>query len=155
MQVLHTNLWIFLDIRGIHYMLKFIDYFFLADYDDEDFKGRIKDITIFKRSEMAPMNLGVEMERIADFCRRWKINRLAIFGSAVRGELRPGSDIDLLVTFRSDADWTMFDHFTMEEELSRLLGREVDLISVRAVEENPNPITRREILDSARQIYAA
>jgi len=104
---------------------------------------------------MAPMNLGVEMERIADFCRRWKINRLAIFGSAVRGELRPGSDIDLLVTFRSDADWTMFDHFTMEEELSRLLGREVDLISVRAVEENPNPITRREILDSARQIYAA
>jgi len=39
MQVLHTNLWIFLDIRGIHYMLKFIDYFFLADYDDEDFKG--------------------------------------------------------------------------------------------------------------------
>jgi len=135
-------------------MLKFIDYLFLADYD-EDFKGRIKDITIFKRSEMAPMNLGVEMERIADFCRRWKINRLAIFGSAVRGELQPDSDIDLLVTFRSDADWTMFDHFTMEDELTRLLGREVDLISVRAIEENPNPITGREILDSARQIYAA
>jgi len=104
---------------------------------------------------MATMNLGVEMERIADFCRRWKISSLSIFGSAVRGELQPDSDIDLLVTFRSDADWTMFDHFTMEDELTRLLGREVDLISVRAVEENPNPITRREILDSARQIYAA
>jgi len=142
-------------MHGRHYILKFIDYLFLADYDDEDFKGRIKDITIFKRSEMAPMNLGVEMERIADFCRRWKINRLAIFGSAVRGELRDDSDIDLLVTFHNDADWTMFDHFTMEDELSHLLGREVDLISVRAVEENPNPITRREILDSARQIYAA
>ena len=104
---------------------------------------------------MAPINLGIEADKIAVFCQRWKINKLAIFGSAIREELRPDSDIDLLVTFRSDADWTMFDHFTMEDELSRLLGREVDLISVRAVEENPNPITRREILDSARQIYAA
>jgi hypothetical protein len=49
----------------------------------------------------------------------------------------------------------MFDHFTMEEELSDLFGRDVDLISLRAVEENPNPISRREILKSARQIYAA
>lgn len=104
---------------------------------------------------MTPMNLGVGTEKIADFCRRWKINRLAIFGSALRGELRPDSDIDLLVTFSSDADWTMFDHFTMEEELSQLFGREVDLISVKALEENPNPIYRRQILGSARQIYAA
>jgi hypothetical protein len=104
---------------------------------------------------MTPMNLGVGAERIAEFCRRWKIRRLAVFGSFVRGELRPGSDIDLLVTFSPDADWTMFDHFAMEEELSHLFGREVDLVSVRAVEENPNPISRRAILDSARQIYAA
>ncbi len=104
---------------------------------------------------MTLMNLGVGADMIADFCNRWKISKLAVFGSLVRGELRPDSDIDLLVTFRSDADWTMFDHFTMEEELSRLLGRDVDLTSVRAVEENPNLITRREILDSARQIYAA
>jgi predicted nucleotidyltransferase len=104
---------------------------------------------------MTPMSLGIETEKIMDFCRRWKISSLSIFGSALRGELRPDSDIDLLVTFRSDADWTMFDHFTMEDELSRLLGREVDLISIKALEENPNPIYRREILDSARQIYAA
>ncbi len=104
---------------------------------------------------MTPRDFGIDTGKIADFCRRWKISRLAAFGSIVRGELGPDSDIDLLVTFSSDADWTMFDHFTMEEELSHLFGREVDLISVRAVEENPNPITRREILDSARQIYAA
>ena len=104
---------------------------------------------------MTPKDLGIEADRIADFCRRWKISRLAVFGSILQGELSPDSDIDLLVTFRSDADWTMFDHFTMEDELSHLLGRQVDLISIRAVEENPNPITRREILDSARQIYAA
>jgi predicted nucleotidyltransferase len=104
---------------------------------------------------MMPMNLGIPAEKIADFCRRWKIKRLAIFGSAAKGELRPASDIDLLVTFCQGADWTMFDHFTMEEELSCLFGRDVDLISLRAVEENPNPISRREILNSARQIYAA
>lgn len=104
---------------------------------------------------MKPIDLGIEADRIADFCRRWKISKLAVFGSIVREELRPDSDIDLLVTFDSTADWTMFNHFTMEDELSRLLGRDVDLISMRAVEENPNPITRREILDSARQIYAA
>jgi len=103
---------------------------------------------------MTPMNLGIEEEKITDFCRRWKISRLSVFGSAVRKELLPESDIDLLVTFRPDADWTMFDHFTMEEELSHLFGREVDLISIRALEENPNPIYRREILNSARQIYA-
>ena len=101
------------------------------------------------------MNLGIGAEKIADFCRQWKIERLAIFGSAAKGELLPASDIDLLVTFSQDADWTMFDHFTMEEELSRLFGRDVDLISLRAVKENPNPISRREILNSARQIYAA
>jgi len=104
---------------------------------------------------MTAMDLGVSQEQIERFCGRWKINRLAVFGSAVRGKLRSDSDIDLLVAFAPDADWTMFDHFTMEDELSRLFGREVDLVSVRALEENPNPAYRREIIGSARQIYAA
>ncbi|MBN1393213.1 MAG: nucleotidyltransferase family protein [Sedimentisphaerales bacterium] len=104
---------------------------------------------------MTPNNLGIEAIKIGDFCRRWKINKLAIFGSALREELRPESDIDLLVTFGGDANWTMFDHFKMEDELTHLFGREVDLINIRAIEENPNPIIQSEILDSARQIYAA
>lgn len=104
---------------------------------------------------MTAMDLGVAQEQIEDFCRRWKIGRLAVFGSAAMGRLRSDSDIDLLVTFAPDADWTMFDHFAMEDELSRLFGREVDLVSVRALEENPNPAYRREITGSARQIYAA
>jgi predicted nucleotidyltransferase len=104
---------------------------------------------------MTAMDLGVPQERIEQFCRRWKISRLAVFGSAVEGKLRSDSDIDLLVTFWPDADWTMFDHFSMEDELTQLFGREVDLVSVRALEENPNPAYRREILGSARQIYAA
>jgi predicted nucleotidyltransferase len=104
---------------------------------------------------MIPINLGVEAKRIADFCQKWKISRLSAFGSILRGELQPDSDIDLLVTFSNDADWTMFDHFIMEDELSHMLNREVDLVNIKALEENQNPIYKQEILNSARQIYAA
>ncbi len=104
---------------------------------------------------MTPIDLGVEVKKIADFCEKWKVSELSVFGSIVRGELRPDSDIDLLVTFHDDADWTMFDHFNMEEELSHIFGREVDLVNIKALEENQNPIYQREILNSARQIYAA
>ncbi|MFH1371489.1 MAG: nucleotidyltransferase family protein [Planctomycetota bacterium] len=104
---------------------------------------------------MAAINLGVTDEQIADFCRRWKVQRLAVFGSVAAGKLRAESDIDLLVNFAGDAEWSMFDHYRMEEELTHLFGREVDLVSIKAAEENANPICRREILESARQIYAA
>jgi predicted nucleotidyltransferase len=104
---------------------------------------------------MTPMDLGISPEMLVEFCRRWKISRLAVFGSAVRDKLRPDSDIDLLVTFSPDAEWSMFDHYRMEDELVKLLGREVDLVSKVAIEENPNSIFRREILGSAKEIYAA
>lgn len=104
---------------------------------------------------MTPMDMGVASGQIENFCRCWKIKQLAVFGSAAAGRLRADSDIDLLVTFAPDADWSMFDHYQMEEELTRLFGREVDLVSIKAAEENTNPICRREILESARQIYAA
>lgn len=104
---------------------------------------------------MWQMDLGVSLERIVEFCRRWKISRLAVFGSALRGKLRADSDIDLLATFADDAEWSMFDHYRMEDELVELLGREVDLVSKKAVDENPNPILKHEIFGSAREIYAA
>jgi hypothetical protein len=104
---------------------------------------------------MTPSDLGINSQTIADFCRRWKIQQLSVFGSAALGRLRPDSDIDLLVTFQPDADWTMFDHYQMENELTELLAREVDLVNIRALEENPNPIYRTEILRSAKVIYAA
>jgi hypothetical protein len=93
-------------------------------------------------------------EALAEFCRRWKIKELALFGSAMRGDLRSDSDIDILVTFAPDADWSLFDHFHMENELVKLLGREVDLVSRKALEESPNWIRRRSILESAETIYA-
>ncbi len=104
---------------------------------------------------MTGADFGMDEDKMTDFCRRWKIQQLAVFGSAVRGDLKGASDIDLLVTFAPQADWTMFDHYRMENELVELLGRDVDLVNVRSLEENPNPVYRKEILSSARTIYAA
>ncbi|MBE3069797.1 MAG: nucleotidyltransferase domain-containing protein [Planctomycetes bacterium] len=99
--------------------------------------------------------IDLPLDRLAEFCRRWKITEMAVFGSAERGEMGPRSDVDLLVTFAPDAEWSLFDHFHMENELVQVLGREVDLVSREAVQESPNWIRRRHILSSARTIYAA
>lgn len=100
-------------------------------------------------------NVAWPEDRIEEFCRRWKIVELAIFGSVLRDDFRSESDIDLLVRFASDAEWSLFDHARMEQELGELLGREVDLVSRSAVEQSPNWIRRKEILRTARTLYAA
>jgi predicted nucleotidyltransferase len=92
---------------------------------------------------------------VVDFCQRWKVAELAVFGSALRDDFRPDSDIDLLVTFQPDADWSLLDQSTMEDELSSLLGRKVDLVSRRAIERSENWIRRRAILESAQLVHAA
>jgi predicted nucleotidyltransferase len=94
-------------------------------------------------------------EQIADFCRRWKITEFALFGSVLRDDFGPNSDVDVLVTFALDADWSLFDHLEIEEELSALLGRTVDLVSRRAIEQSHNWIRRKEILTTAEPIYVA
>ena len=67
----------------------------------------------------------------------------------------PQSDTDLLASFEPDAPWCVLDHVRMEDELAELLGRQVDLVSRRAVERSKNWIRRRAILSTARTIYAA
>lgn len=89
---------------------------------------------------------------VKEFCRKWKISELAIFGSALRSELRPDSDLDILVSFDHDAEWSILDHARMSEELSTLLGRNVDI--VEAITLN-NPFRRHEILSTRQVIYAA
>jgi predicted nucleotidyltransferase len=97
----------------------------------------------------------IDDERIAEFCRRWQIAELALFGSVLRDDFRPDSDVDVLVTFAPTADWSLFDHIAMEEELSNLLGRKVDLVSRRAVERSTNWIRREAILTTAEPLYVA
>ncbi len=93
----------------------------------------------------------IPRDAIAEFCRRYKIVELAMFGSAARGELRPDSDIDLMVTFASDATWTLFDFGGMQSELTRILGRDVDFVQRGTVR---NPFRRRSIERDAKVLYA-
>ena len=92
---------------------------------------------------------------VAAYCRRWKVRELAVFGSALRGDFRPDSDVDVLVTFEPDANWGLLEQTTMESELAALLGRRVDLVSRRAVERSTNWIRRQAILESAETVHVA
>lgn len=104
---------------------------------------------------MIKQNLNLPKEQIVDFCRRWQITELAVFGSVLRDDFDPESDLDVLVTFASGADWSLLDHLRMEQELSELLGRKIDLLSKRAVEQSLNWIRRQEILSTAEVIYVS
>ncbi len=101
--------------------------------------------------------LGIKIpeDQIADFCRRWKIAEFALFGSVLRDDFGPESDIDVLVRFRRDAHWGLFDLVHMEEELGVIFGRKVDLIDRLSIEESKNWIRRRNILSTARTVYVS
>jgi hypothetical protein len=103
---------------------------------------------------MSP-HLHIDKPALAAFCTRWKIIELSLFGSVLRDDFGPGSDIDVLVTFSPDADWTLFDHGDMQKELAALFGHPVDLVNREAVEASPNWIRRRAILENAELLYAA
>jgi len=90
-----------------------------------------------------------------DFCKRWKVAKLAIFGSALRDDFGPESDVDVLVDFAPGAQWSLFDLVGMEGELQTLLGREVDLVERSAIERSENYIRRRNILANTEVLYEA
>lgn len=90
---------------------------------------------------------------LAAFCDRWGVASLELFGSVLREDFRPDSDIDVLVSFQPDANWGLLDHAAMEEELAGLFGRSIDLVSRRAVERSSNSIRRALILDSAVPLF--
>jgi predicted nucleotidyltransferase len=94
-------------------------------------------------------------EKIADYCRRWKITELALFGSALREDFNAGSDIDILVTFDKNAHWTLFDMVDMREELKDIFGRDVDLVSRRGIESSQNYLRRKAILSSVKVIHVS
>lgn len=102
--------------------------------------------------------LGVSQEAIADFCRRWQIKELSLFGSAIRDDFRDASDVDLLVAFhdphRSFGPW-MGEMHEMQEELERLFGRSVDLVRRESVERSENYLRRRAILTELVPLYVA
>ena len=106
-------------------------------------------------SERARVRVASSPTALGEFCRRWKITRLELFGSVLRDDFRADSDVDVLVTFAEGAHWTLFEHVRMRDELSDLLGRRVDVVSRRAIERSANWIRRAQILDTAEPWYAA
>lgn len=98
--------------------------------------------------------LPISDDDLAAFCRKWKIVRLELFGSALRDDFDPkNSDFDLLVTWAPDSDWGVFDHVRAEGELATLLQRRVDLVDRSSVESSENYLRRRRILRSAQLVY--
>ena len=99
------------------------------------------------RAVMGPVN-------IEEYCRRWKIVRMELFGSVLRDDFRPDSDVDILIEIEKHARWGLLDFIRMEEEIREILHRRVDLIERSVVETSPNWIRRDSILGSTRLIYA-
>jgi predicted nucleotidyltransferase len=108
-----------------------------------------------KRTTMSQtLHLGdveVDEAKLAGLCRRYQVRELSLFGSAARGEMRPDSDIDLLVEFLPDAQVDLVDYAGLMLDLSRLLGRKVDLVSKNGLK----PLIRNSVLEEARLVYAA
>lgn len=99
-------------------------------------------------------NIRIPEDRLAEFCRTNRIASLAVFGSALRDDFGPRSDIDLLVEFEP-GQTPGLRFVTIAAELSDLLGRNVDILTRSSVERSPNYIRRKEILETAEIIYAA
>ncbi len=99
--------------------------------------------------------IALPADRIATFCKRWQVLELAVFGSVLREDFGPESDVDVLVRFDPRARHTLLDLAHMEDEFSAMLGRKVDLVERAGIERSPNYIRRKAILQSAETIYAA
>ncbi|HEY9812242.1 MAG TPA: nucleotidyltransferase family protein [Candidatus Sericytochromatia bacterium] len=104
---------------------------------------------------MIVKNIEIPTDKIADFCQRWQITEFAFFGSVLRDDFRPDSDVDILVTFAPNAHRTLFDLVDMQDELEAMFRRKVDLVSRRGIEQSRNYLRRKAILSSAEVIYVA
>ena len=93
------------------------------------------------------------LAKLKRLCRKYGINRLALFGSAARGEMTPDSDIDLLVEFSPDSKVSLFDIPAMQDAFSTVFGgRKVDIATPEILE---NPYRRKTILRDAKVLYSA
>jgi hypothetical protein len=107
-----------------------------------------------ERSQVMNVGLDFDEQKLADLCREWQITELSLFGSVLREDFAEQSDIDVLVSFASEANVSLADLLRIEAQLADLFGRKVDLVTRRSVEASENYIRRNAILGSAEPIYA-
>jgi uncharacterized protein len=103
------------------------------------------------------MTIAIEIDRgrIAEFCRKWRITEFCLFGSVLRDDFRPDSDVDVMVSFAPETHVGLRELDEMNLELRDIFGREVDFVERKAVEQSRNYIRRRQILATLERIYAA
>jgi predicted nucleotidyltransferase len=104
---------------------------------------------------MRKIAINIPKENITAFCEKWQIKELALFGSVLSDKFKPQSDIDVLVTFHENAKSTLFDLVRMENELQKVFGSEVDLVSRSGIESSRNYLCREAILNPAETLYDA
>jgi len=98
------------------------------------------------------MQIEPDRRRVAEFCERWGISELSLFGSVLRDDFRPDSDVDVLVSFAPETDWDYWNWPQMQDELRVIFGRDVDLVVKESL---ANPIRRQRILSTREAVYAA
>jgi uncharacterized protein len=99
---------------------------------------------------------GIELDSpaIRDFCHRWKVTELTAFGSILRDDFGPHSDLDFIIEWEDDAPWDLCDYMDMVEELQQHFGRKVDLLSRFALSQTSNYLLRRSVLSQTEPVYA-
>ena len=106
-------------------------------------------------SEMESGAIGkysIPKDKLIELCQRWRIIEIGFFGSILRDDFAEGSDVDVLVSFAPNSSWTLLDLVDIQDELSQLLRRKVDLVEREALR---NPFRRKEILRTLELVYAA
>ena len=96
--------------------------------------------------------VSLPLDAISAFCLKWRVEELSLFGSVLREDFSPNSDVDVLVTFSPEAKVSLFEFVEMQEELEVILQRKVDLVSKGGLR---NPFRRHEILNTRQIVYAA
>jgi predicted nucleotidyltransferase len=101
---------------------------------------------------MGPLPIAIALLDIEAFCRKWRVKELSVFGSILREEFGPASDVDVLVDLLPDHGLGLYEWVEMRDELRKIFGRDVDLVAKGGLR---NPFRRREILRTARVLYAS
>jgi predicted nucleotidyltransferase len=101
---------------------------------------------------MSRSQIEVDPTLVSEFCRRWDLRELSIFGSAVQGTMHARSDVDVLIELPAGRYPDIDEWDAMRDELAQMFGRTIDLVSKRGIE---NPFLRHHILTNREVLYAA
>lgn len=97
-------------------------------------------------------NITLPMAKIYEFCIRWKVKEFSLFGSILREDFNPKSDVDVLLSFKDDAQWGLLEFTDMQQELEKIFDRKVDILEKEGIK---NPFRKKEIFKTHQVIYAA